>query len=204
MFDWDEYWLSHRESKEAHEFNMFFAKKISEELIDRDHNIKYIADFGCGYATILLELAVRYPKLTFFGFDASYEVIKHDMSNARKLGLLNINFVVNHLPETPTRMCFDLIICISTLHYIPDIGKAIINLYNALNPGGYLIFNYPNRYTRNWYIKYGDEVMRRRFEHVISGVNLLSLRKIRNLTGKYPRKFYSTKKENIYVMIRKK
>jgi SAM-dependent methyltransferase len=131
-------------------------------------------------------------------------VIKCDLSKAMKLGLENIDFMVTHLPEIPTRPCFDLIICVSTLHYIPDIRKAIINLYNVLNPGGYLIFNYPNRYLKNWYIKYGGDKARKRFKYVINGVNLLSLREIRDLIGKYPRKFYSSKRENIYVLIRKK
>ena len=203
MFDWDEYWFSHRESKEVREFNIFLSEKISKELIDRYRNIRCVADFGCGYATILFVLAVKYPNHTFFGFDTSYTVIKHNISKAMDLGLTNIDFVVTRLPEVPTRTCFDLIICISTLHYIPDIKRAITNLYDALNPGGYLLFNYPNRYTKKWYVKYGGDDIRKRFKYVINGVNLLSLRMIKELTGRYPRKFYSSKKENIYVLIRK-
>jgi len=92
-------------------------------MIDKNHNIKYIADFGCGYATILFELAVKYSNIIFFGFDISRVVIEYDILKAKELGLENINFMVARLPEVPTRSYFDVIICTATLHYVLDIKK---------------------------------------------------------------------------------
>jgi SAM-dependent methyltransferase len=205
MFNWEEYWSQHKETPEAHKFNLWLANEISK-LIIKNSYIKSVADYGCGPATTIFKLANDFPNIGFFGFDISPTIVAANNIKARRLGLENINFIACSLPNTAARRCFDLILCISTLHYIADIIRAIRNLYENLNLNGYLLFNYPNIYTRAWYtknIKHEDEEMAKRFKLVLNGVNIVSIRKMRELLGVKPRKFYSSKRENIYVLVKK-
>jgi len=98
-----------------------------------------------------------------------------------------------------------LVICFSTLHYIKDIGSALRSLFELVNPYGHLIFNYPSIHTKRMFEKdyQGDEYMKKRFSILLSGDNVTSQREIRRILRVYPRKFYSSKIYNIYVLVRK-
>jgi len=92
------------------------------------------------------------------------------------------------------------------LHYIKDIEEAIRSLFRLVNPGGHLILNYPNLYSKKAKEKEilpDDGYSRRRFSLLLSGENVTSQRKIRRILGVNPRKFYSSKMYNIYVIVRK-
>ena len=75
MFDWNEYWFSHRESKEVREFNIFLSEKISKELIDRPVKQGYYA------------IDVYFKGKVIVRVYSSYEPYKWDI----RLGNININ-----------------------------------------------------------------------------------------------------------------
>lgn len=196
--DWNSYWEREKESSRMIKGARNMARRISI-FIDK-HNIGNVGDYGCGTGRTLFILSEKYPDINFTGFDSSMLVIKRNRLRAKKMGLSNIRFKHDKLPNIKTGHNFDLVMCIATLHYIKDIGKAIRNLYNRVNTDGFLIFNYPNRFSKFWYqnwVKPDENEKRKRFSLVLSGKNLLTMTKIENILGDRPRNFWKTVGENI-------
>lgn len=203
-FNWDSYWAHKDESRSAQEFAVKLAKML--RCFIEDETIWRIADYGCGPATTLFALAAALPDVSFYGYDVAGSVVEKNTSKARSLGLRNLFFRQDRLPNPKNVEKFGLVTCFSTLHYTEDIEQALRDLYGLVEGGGYLIFNYPNRYTRKMYvreIKPGDEEMRRRFSLVLEGRNLLSVKAIEGILGVRPLRFYSSRRSNPYVVARK-
>jgi len=202
--DWDEHWRKRDEPEGAKQFAVEMAARL--EAFIKTKEIKRFADFGCGPATALFELAARFPEIQFFGYDTAASILMKNREKAKNLGLVNLHFEQDILPNPRTKDKFDVVTCFSTLHYVGDIGRAIRGLFGLLSPGGRLIFNYPNRYTRT--AKRNeiepDEYTKRRFALVLAGKNLTSMKKIREILGKRPRRFYSSRRYNIFVAVRKR
>jgi SAM-dependent methyltransferase len=202
--DWNEHWALHREPEGATQFAVEMAERVGRFIDERD--VRDAADFGCGHATTLFELAGMYPSIDFFGFDIAESVIRENRERAEEGGHGNLFFEMDNLPTPKTLRRFDLVLCFSTLHYIRDIEEAIRSLFRLVNPGGHLIFNYPNVYSKKAKEKEtlpDDGYSRRRFSFLLSGENMTSQRKIRRILGVYPRRFYSSKIFNVYVKVRK-
>ncbi|UCH57279.1 MAG: class I SAM-dependent methyltransferase [Candidatus Bathyarchaeota archaeon] len=185
-----------------------FAEKMADRLREFIENKKIgrMVDYGCGPATTLFRLAEYFPDIVFNGYDAAASIIRKNSEKARELGLTNLSFEQDSLPNPRKSKMFDLVTCFATLHYIEDIEYAIQKLFELLNPGGYLIFNYPSAYTRKNFredIKPDDEYRRQRFAVLLAGKNLISQRRIGEILGARPKKFYSSIKSNIYVSVRK-
>jgi trans-aconitate methyltransferase len=203
-FDWNEHWEVTSENEEARKFAIKMADMIGAFL--QNKRIGSVADYGCGPATCLFALAERFPQIEFYGFDVAASIIEKNSEKASELGIKNLSFKQDGLPIPRKERAYDLVICLATLHYIKEIELAIKNLLGLVNPKGYLIFNYPNTYCRTAYqrdIKPQDETMKQRFAVVLAGENLLSLKKISIALGSRPKKFYSSIKSNIYVLIHK-
>jgi trans-aconitate methyltransferase len=203
-FDWNKHWEDTCESEEARRFAIKMADMVSAFM--QNKRIDLVADYGCGPATLLFALAERFPQTEFYGFDTAASIIEKNSEKASQLGLKNLHFEQDGLPSPRKERAYDLVVCFATLHYIKEIELAIKNLLELVNSEGYLIFNYPNTYSRAAYrkdIKPGDETMKKRFALVLAGENLLSLEKINIVLGSRPKKFYSSIKANIYVLIRK-
>jgi trans-aconitate methyltransferase len=172
----------------------------------QNKRINLVADYGRGLATLMFALAERFPQTEFFGFDTAISIIQKNLERAFQLDLKNLHFEQDGLPSPRKERTYDLVCCFATLHYIKEIERAVKNLFELVNPKGYLIFNYPNIYTRAAYrrdIKPRDEYMKKRFVLVLAGENLLTLKKINIMLGSRPKKFYSSTRANIYVLIRK-
>lgn len=203
-FDWNKHWKVTCENEGARKFAIKMADMICDLM--QNKRIQLVADYGCGPATLLFALTERFPQTEFYGFDAAASIIKKNIERALHLDLQNLHFEQDGLPSPRKKRTYDLVVCFATLHYIKEIERAVKNLFELVNPKGYLIFNYPNIYTRAAYrrdIKPQDEHMKKRFALVLAGVNLLSLKKIKDMLGARPKKFYSSIRANIYVLIRK-
>src|SRR5271157_148875 len=204
MFDWTKHWKVTCETKEARRFALMMADMLSASI--RNKRTDSVADYGCGSATLLFALAERFPETEFRGFDIAESIIEQNSEKASRLGIKNLHFEQDGLPSPRKERTFDLVVCFATLHYIRKIELAVKNLLELVNPQGYLIFNYPNIYTKAAYrkdIKPQDEIMKNRFALVLAGKNLLSIKKINLVLGTKPEKFYSSTKANIYVQVRK-
>jgi len=187
--DWDEHWETEKEPEKAREF----AEKMAERLrlFMKGKQFESVADFGCGPATTLFALARTFPHIDFHGFDVADSIIGKNIEKAREIGLKNLFFDLDSLPDLKTSKKFDLVTCFSTLHYIERIELAIQGLYV---------------HTKTTYlndIKPDDEYMKRRFALLLAGKNLISQRRIAEILSHRPKKFYSSIKSNIYVMIHK-
>jgi 2-polyprenyl-3-methyl-5-hydroxy-6-metoxy-1,4-benzoquinol methylase len=161
-------------------------------FLDR-RRIGSVADFGCGGGRTLFILAKERRGISFHGFDAAPSVVRRNRKRAAELGLSNIRFDHDELPNIRTGESFDLVYSIATLHYVNDVKRAIRNLSMKVNLGGYLVFNYPNRQSMFWYrrhIEPGDQEMRRRFSLLLAGKNLLTLDDIKAVTGRKPHNFW--------------
>ena len=171
--NWNRYWTTTNESEEARKFAVKMADMISDFIRDKI-SINSVADYGCGPATLLFVLAKRFPHKEFYGFDIAGSVIKENTERALQLNLQNLHFEQDSLPNPCKKRKFDLVMCFATLHYVKEIKVAIRNLFELINPGGYLIFNYPNTFTRAAYrrdIEPNDNHMKRRFALVLAGEN---------------------------------
>ncbi len=118
-------------------------------------------------------------------------MIKRNRERARELAIRNISFNRIQLPDVPRGMTFNLVLCIATLHYVKDNLLAIQDLFTILEPGGFLIFNYPNAYSRQWYQKNATGNMRRRFALLLSGENILSEKTIEDALGRPCHNFWT-------------
>jgi 2-polyprenyl-3-methyl-5-hydroxy-6-metoxy-1,4-benzoquinol methylase len=204
-FDWHRYWAEHEENQVAAKFALGMAEKLDSFI--RWDRVSSFADYGCGPATMLLALAQRHPETCFHGFDVSEPVLSRNRLKAEEAKLSNTTFRPASLPSIEMAESYDVVTCLSTLHYVEHIEEAVRNLFGVVEEGGCLLFNYPNLYTHWMYKrdaeKGGDE-MRRRFALVLSGRNLITQRTIQVLTGVRPRRFHAVIRGNIYVSLQKK
>ncbi len=202
--NWNKHWETNEEPEEARDFAEKMADRLREFM--RGKGIGSVADYGCGPATTLFRLAEHFTDIDFYGYDMVASIIQKNTEKARELGLMNLSFVQDSLPNPRKTKTFDLVTCFATLHYVEKIERAIKQLFEQVNPGGYLIFNYPNTYTRKAYqedIQPDDEYMKRRFALLLARRNLISQKRIHRILGARPKKFYSSTKSNIYVLVRK-
>lgn len=148
-----------------------------------------LVDVGCGPAFALFELAGRHPHTEFVGYDAAESVLRENRSRAADRGLDNLAFRSATLPGLSAERTFGCVTCIATLHYVADIETAIATLLAHVEPGGALVFNYPNRHTRRTY-RNDPDADAERFELVLRGENLLTYDEIERITGRRPASFW--------------
>jgi len=168
------------------------ARRIARFIKAKGLNIHRFADVGCGPAITLFALAARMPECEFDGFDSSRKVLNLNRLKARREGLRNLRFHHAQLPEVRTDGNYDIVICIATLHYVEDIGRGVKQLHRMVRPGGYLVFNYPNRVQQAATRREArtDPAVDRRFALVVSGANLLTRGGIADLLRQRPRSFW--------------
>lgn len=150
-----------------------------------------VADVGCGPALVPFELAPEYPDTEFHCYDVAPSVVEANRDRAAEAGLDNLAFTVAGLPDLGVDRRFDLVYCMATLYFVADAARAVTELYELVAPGGTLVCNYPNRYTKAWVNDDTDDQRREAFELVGRGENLLSYDRIRELTGRAPRSYWS-------------
>lgn len=186
--DWDEYWAETRRDdvEEMVEAGKRMARRL--ETFFGDEFPSSLASVGCGHATTLFSLAGRHESTDFYGFDAAGPIVRRNRERADDERLDDLTFETATLPDFEPGRTFDCITCIATLHYVENVECAIANLYDRLEPGGTLIFNYPNRRTRRMY--HESDADEERFRLVLDGQNLLSYREIRRVLGTEVRSFW--------------
>ncbi len=95
-----------------------------------------ILDVGCGVGTQLLSLQKR--GWNTYGLEPSKTAAEY----CRKLGLnVQQGFSVNEHWSEPT---FDVIMLNQVFEHINDPNQTLMEIYNALKPGGVLMMNMPN------------------------------------------------------------
>lgn len=144
---------------------------------------------GCGPAAAELDLATRYPDVTWYCSDRSPSAVA--ANRARTDDRPNVHWLVEALPDLAVDEQFDLVYCMATLYFVADVRRALRALYDRVAPGGHLVFTYPNRYTRVWAEAVDDERKRAAFSLVRAGENLLSYEAIADAVGTTPRSYWT-------------
>ncbi|WP_158058490.1 methyltransferase [Halorussus halophilus] len=130
-----------------------------------------VASVGCGPAVTLFDLAERFPRTEFYGYDVSETVIEDNQKKATDQP--NLHFEVDALPSLDIDRTFDVVYCVATLFFVADPEEALESLFDRVRDGGSLVVNYPNDELR----KAADSFEGRKreaFELVRNGQNVLT------------------------------
>jgi len=204
--DWEEFW------DETDEYEALEANPSGEQIVDplrtfleRRCELESYANVGCGPGATVFDVAERYPDADVVGYDAARDVLKRNREHARDRGVTNVSFERTILPEFDPDRQFDVVGSFFTLCYVADIETALSNLYDAVAPGGYLVFTYHNEYARSMFRNIAEspheylddssawdpETFADRFELVLEGESLLSYRQIHDALGSWPQSVWS-------------
>ena len=123
----------------------YFYKKrflILQEYLGGRH-FKKSLDVGCGIGFSLPILAAGSDEVV--GVDASQVSLEYARFMAQKTGFQNAHFSHGSILELPSSdASCDLVVCMSVLEHIRDLGAAFHELRRVLAPGGLLIIGYPS------------------------------------------------------------
>jgi SAM-dependent methyltransferase len=208
--DWNQYWneADAEDRADANASAEFVVDPLLELLEERGPPNSY-ADVGCGAGAAAFAVADRYPETTVVGYDAADPALEAARERTREAGRTNVSFERAVLPDFDPERTFDVISAFFTLCYVEDVERAIRALYDAVAPGGVLVFTYHNRLARSRFRavaespeEYLDESSRfdpdtyaDRFELVLSGESLLSYDRIHDALGTWPRSVWSVAEE---------
>lgn len=131
------------------------------------------ASVGCGPAVVEFALADAYSETDFSCYDVAPQVVEDNRALARQEGLANLSFDVARLPAIDLGRQFGVVYCVATLYFVADVESALQSLYRHVEPGGYLVFDYPDAALREW-VREQEERKREMFGHVDDGVNVRS------------------------------
>lgn len=116
--------------------NLAFLEQTG--LLGRDRKI---LEVGCGTGAMVNELAGR--GYSVIGTDISQEAIKY--GRQKYPGLSLEAGPAQRLPYPPEM--FDLVISFDVFEHIPQIDEHLQEVHRVLRPGGYYLFQTPNKYS---------------------------------------------------------
>ncbi len=109
-----------------------------------------ILDAGCGYGSIPVWLAERYPRARVLATDTSERFFVAGRAAAADLGLTNIEFAAQDVLELRAEAAYDLVMGCNMLNFMntPDkLAQACANLCRAARPGGLIAVQTPHFWT---------------------------------------------------------
>ena len=108
---------------------------------------------SCGTGIQILE-ASRYRNCEITAIDLSNSSISYAKRKVDEYGLKNVNFIEMDLLELASlNKRFDLIECSGVLHHMNDPTKGLLNLFNVLEPKGFLKLGLYSKYAREEILK---------------------------------------------------
>jgi trans-aconitate methyltransferase len=180
--DWNQFYSTGEYERSAYLAGEMMDEYVTRFLTESGSSPESFASVGCGPAVTEFALADRYPNMEFYCCDLSEHVIRDNRELAEQRDLSNISFGVRSLPDIDMGREFDIVYCMATLYFVEEIESALTNLYNHVDSGGYLIFNYPTKATRDW-LQDQSQQKREFFSPVVAGTNLLTQEEIEQLLG---------------------
>ena len=140
---WNERASEFKTSPEAttndHYMRQLEIETLKSKIKIYQQDINNIADVGCGNGYSTIELAKQFPKIQFFGFDYSEEMIKNAKINAIEADVKNISFDVLDILEGVIKEKYDLIYtdrCLINLSSWEDQKTALQKIFSALSDNG--------------------------------------------------------------------
>jgi len=209
--DWDRYWSEADDAAADDANGSVVQPEVRDaffELLAERGNPETYADVGCGGGALVTEVAERHPDATVVGYDAAEPVVAR---NRERIGEArgDVSFERAALPAFAPDREFEVVSCFFTLCYVAEAEQALRSLYEAVAPGGILVFTYHNRFARSVFRniaaspeEYLDESSAwdperfpERFRLVLEGENLLSYERIDDALGTWPRSVWSVAEE---------
>ncbi|WP_159590196.1 class I SAM-dependent methyltransferase [Chelativorans xinjiangense] len=109
---------------------------LAEGIAERMETGIDVLDAGCGRGLALIEMAKRFLKSRFTGYDLCADAIEFANESARKAGLANIRFEQRDLTGYDEKARFDFITSFDAVHDQKDPRALIRSFHGALKPGG--------------------------------------------------------------------
>lgn len=204
--DWHDFWA--RADEQARDDAGPSAHHATDAVIDflRETGVAgAVADVGCGPGHVPFAVAEASPDRHVVGYDAAEPVLEANRALARDRGLDTVRFERAVLPAFEPDRSFGLVFSYFTLCYVADVGRALRAMYEAVDPGGYLVFNYQNRFARAYWRELAANAEERfdeesafdadrfedRFSLLLDGENLLSYERIHEILGTWPQSVWS-------------
>lgn len=104
-----------------------------------------VLDAGCGDGLLTLSLAKRHQEWALVGVDRRGDLLEGARERAIARGLGNVRFQPADLTEPLPEASFDAVVALECLHEIPDDAAALRTMAAALEPGGLLALQVPDR-----------------------------------------------------------
>lgn len=209
--DWDAFWRApltpaDRESicRRGHDA----ARLLGDLFVERGIP-ESVASVGCGPAVVLLDLAEEFPGTEFHGYDPAPAALERARENLHERaaaetfvsdwGLADVTFAEASLPDPDIDRTFGVVHCLNTLDYVPDVERALRDLFALVEAGGVFVFNYPSPARQAWHEshladpgdywlgEHDERWLRRRLRLVDSGENVLTRERVAEVLGREPR-----------------
>jgi ArsR family transcriptional regulator len=108
-----------------------------------------LADIGCGTGSLTFELARFAAKV--IGVDLSAEMLRRARASARERRLQNVDFRQGDALDLPMPGgSVDAAFCVMVLHFLPEPGRAIVELCRVVRPGGAVILVDLVKHEQDW------------------------------------------------------
>lgn len=125
-----------------------YWNNILLEGVSKDCN-SLVLDCGCGIGRMLNFLCHRYNYV--YGMDLSKDMLKVAYQDQENIKRGNIKLVISDMQQIGLKNeSFDIVICKSSLHHLPEINKTIKEIYRILKKGGTLVISEPCRDNIIW------------------------------------------------------
>lgn len=207
--DWDAFWrapLTPADRDAMCRRGHDAARLLGDLFVEREVPDS-VASMGCGAAVVLLDLAEEFPDTGFYGYDPAPAALERARENheerrsaddalASEWGLADVTFAEAGLSAPGVDRTFDVVYCLNTLDYVPDIERALRDLFALVEAGGVLVFNYPSPARQAWHEthlaapddywlgEHDERWLRRRLRLVDTGENVLTHERIEELLGR--------------------
>ena len=127
---------------------------------------KQILDAGCGMGTTSLQLARKYPKVTFTGVTLAQNEVLLAKKYSKRLDIKNVNFLKRSFLKTGfSDNCFDGVFALESFSYTNNKKEFVNEMYRILKPGGKLViidgFRKPMRPDSSFYKLYNFHCKKR-------------------------------------------
>ena len=125
-----------------------------------------ILDVGCGNARDIKQIVSS--GATVVGVDSSQGMIDAAMRDLTEAESVNVQLEIGDVTmlRFPAES-FDKILCSEVIEHVPDLERAISEMYRVLKPGGCLVVSSPNRHS--WYgfdrFVIWSKILRRQWNH---------------------------------------
>jgi len=162
---------------------------------------KNILDLGCGDGGFVVAMKKRCQSLRIQGCDVSIDNIELARFRAGKFGMAPELFTLSEGSHVPfPNEFFDVVVMFDVLEHASQLDQFLCEIARVLRPGGYFFSSTPNSlwpiesHLRLWFPHWMPKQLRRIYvgrmggemaNDILSGVHLLTRRKVRTLLMPY-------------------